>query len=157
MSQSIGPQLRHYWQKCSGLPFGKTLFSKLLGFMVPYTGTIGARVEHLEPGHGKVSLRMRRKVSNHLRSVHAIALINMAEMSTGLSLLNSLPDNTRGILTGIQMQYFKKARGLLMAECYCDIPTTNQEQEMNISADIKDEAGEVVATGKATWLIGPEK
>jgi acyl-coenzyme A thioesterase PaaI-like protein len=156
MTQSIGPYLRENWQRFSNKPGGKWLFSRIIGFTVPYTGSIAANVELLEPGHGKVTLKEHRKVSNHLRSVHAIALANLSEMVTGLTLLNSLPDDTRGILTSLQIQYHHKARGLLTAECACEIPRNNEEREMQISGEIKNEAGEVVATAIATWRIGPE-
>jgi len=157
MKQSIGPYLRENWQRFSNKPGGKWLFSRIIGFTVPYTGSIAANVALLEPGHGKITLRERRKISNHLRSVHAIALANLSEMVTGLTLLNSLPDNARGILTSMQIQYHKKARGLLTAECVCEIPEDNAEREMHVSGEIKDEEGELVATATATWRIGPEK
>ncbi|MBT3205239.1 MAG: DUF4442 domain-containing protein [Gammaproteobacteria bacterium] len=157
MSQSIGPTLRKYWTFCSGMPFGQWFFSKAIGFIAPYSGTISARVVHLEPGQGEVTLQEHRIVRNHLKSIHAIALVNLAEMVTGLTLMNSLPDNTRGILTGIQMQYLKKARGLLTAKCVCEIPVTNEKNEMEIIGKITDEEGDVVATALASWLIGPEK
>lgn len=157
MSQSIGPFLRTNWKMLSSKPMGKWLFSRLVGFIVPYTGSIGARVETLEPGHGVITLRDRRKVRNHLKSVHAVALVNLAEIATGMTLLNSLPDDTRGILTAIQIQYLKKARGLLSAECHCDIPQDNAQEELQISTDIKNDMGEIVASATATWLIGPEK
>lgn len=156
MSSSIGPTLRKNWALLSPLPFGKWLFSRLVGYMTPYSGSIGAKVERLQPGHGVITLRERRKVSNHLKSVHAMALINLGELVTGLTLMNSLPDDTRGILTAIQMQYHKKARGLLTSECHCEIPQDNAEQEIILSGEIKNEAGEVVATAQASWLIGPE-
>ncbi len=156
MNQSIGPYLRENWQRFSNKPGGKWLFSRIIGFTVPYTGSIAANVALLEPGHGKITLRERRKISNHLRSVHAIALANLSEMVTGLTLLNSLPDNARGILTSMQIQYHKKARGLLTAECVCEIPENNAEREIQVSGEIKDEVGEVVATATATWRIGPE-
>ena len=129
----------------------------MVGLIAPFSGSIGARVEVLQPGHGVVTLQDRRKVRNHLKSVHAIALVNLAELVTGLTLMNSLKDNTRGILTAIHMQYHKKARGLLTAECFCDIPDDNAEKEIILSGEIRDQAGEVVATATATWLIGPEK
>ncbi len=157
MNQSIGPYLRANWQRFSNKPGGKWLFSRIIGFTVPYTGSIAANVALLEPGHGKITLRERRKISNHLQSVHAIALANLSEMVTGLTLLNSLPDDTRGILTSMLIQYHKKARGLLTAECVCEIPENNAEREMHVSGEIKDEEGEVVATATATWRIGPEK
>jgi len=157
MNQSIGPYLRGNWQRFSNKPGGKWLFSRIIGFTVPYTGSIAANVALLEPGHGKITLRERRKISNHLHSVHAIALANLSEMVTGLTLLNSLPDDARGILTGMQIQYHHKARGLLTAECFCEIPENNAEREIQVTGEIKNEEGEVVATATATWHIGPEK
>lgn len=157
MHQSIGPQLRQNWKRLSNKPFGKWLFSRLVGFTAPYSGSISANVIELEPGHGVITLQEHRKVRNHLRSVHAIALVNLAEMVTGLTLMNSLPDRTRGILTGIEIQYLKKARGLLTAECHCEIPKSSDEKEVLLSGDIKNELGDVVATAEARWLIGPEK
>lgn len=156
MSSSIGPTLRNNWKLLAPMPFGKWMFSRLVGFMTPYSGTIGAKVELLQPGHGVISLRERRKVSNHLKSVHAMALMNLGELVTGLTLMNSLPNDTRGILTAIQMRYHKKARGLLSAECFCEIPEDNTEREMSLSGEIKNEAGELVASAQASWLIGPE-
>jgi acyl-coenzyme A thioesterase PaaI-like protein len=135
---------------------GKWVFSRMVGLIAPFSGSIGAKVEMLQPGHGVVTLKDRRKVRNHLKSVHAIALVNLAELVTGLTLMNSLKDDTRGILTAIQMQYHKKARGLLTAECFCDVPDGNAEKEIVLCGEIKDETGEVVATATATWLIGPE-
>lgn len=157
MAQSIGPGLRHYWNTIASLPGGKWLFSRLLGRVVPYTGSIGATVQILKPGHCEVVLRDRRKVRNHLRSVHAIALCNLGEMATGLALLNSLPDQARGILTNLSITYMKKARGQLTGSCHCDIPTDNQEHEHLLTGEIRDTEGELVAEVKAHWLIGPEK
>jgi len=157
MSPSIGPTLRKYWSFLSGKPLGKWFFSRAVGFIAPYSGSISALVVHLEPGSGEVRLNEHRKVRNHLNSVHAIALVNLAEMVTGLTLMNSLPDKARGILKGIQIQYVKKARGVLTARCVCDIPLSNEEKELEITGEIKNEQGDVVAIAVATWLIGPDK
>ncbi len=156
MAQSIGPGLRQYWYRACSLPGGKWLFSRLLGLVVPYTGTIGATVRVLEPGHCVVVLRDRRKVRNHLHSVHAIALCNLGEMATGLALMNSLPDKTRGILTSLSIAYTKKARGLLTASCHCAVPVDNQEDEHLLSGKIRDVEGDLVAEVTARWLVGPE-
>lgn len=157
MSYSIGPTLRRRWQHLSALPGGRWLFSRLLGSMVPYTGSIGARIEVLEPGYCRVIMKDRRAIRNHLRSIHAIALCNLGEVTTGLALMNSLPANTRGILVAINADYHYKARGILSAECHCDIPSDNRERTCKVIATLTNEAGETVTTVMATWLLGPEK
>jgi len=157
MTRSIGPTLRHYWRQLCHRPGGKWLFSRALGLIAPYTGTLGADVRALAPGHCIVCLRERRRVRNHLHSVHAMALANLGEMATGLALMNSLPDSTRGILTGFSITYLKKARGTLTVECRCDIPGSNVRQEYRVSGGIRNADGEQVAELEARWLIGPEQ
>jgi acyl-coenzyme A thioesterase PaaI-like protein len=157
MARSIGPGLRTQWRRLAGLPGGKWLFSRALGRHVPYTGSLGAVIRSLGPGHCVAELRERRRVRNHLDSVHAMALANLAEMVTGLALMNSLPDNTRGILTGFSVDYLKKARGTLVAECRCEIPKDNHDAEHQITGEIRDRGGALVAVARARWLTGPEK
>lgn len=73
---SLSP-LKKAWSVLSPLPFGKTIFSVAIGVFVPYTGTIRPRVEELRPGYARVAIKDKRIVRNHLKSVHAIALMNL--------------------------------------------------------------------------------
>ncbi len=126
----------------------------MLGRMVPYTGALGARVEVLEPGHARVTLRDRRGVRNHLGSVHAVALANLAEVTSGLAMLTSLPENARGIVVHIGVEYLKKARGTLTAECRCAAPSGNEET-VTVTSNVMNAANEVVARAQVQWLIRP--
>ncbi len=143
------------WDRMSKLPAGKWLFSRFLGRAIPYTGSIKARVEELERGHSKVTLRDRHAVRNHLHSIHAVALMNLGELTSGLAMVGGLPAHLRGILVGFRMEYLKKARGTLTAETRCTVPTENTRQEQIVSVDIKNEKGDTVCRAHATWLIGP--
>jgi acyl-coenzyme A thioesterase PaaI-like protein len=148
-----GSTITLWWRRLSRVPFGPTLFSILIGRMAPYTGTMGARVQELSPGYSRWGLRDRRTVRNHLDSVHAVALVNLAEVSSGTAMLTALPPGTRGIVTGLSMTYLKKARGPLVAECRCAVPAIEGETTYDVHADIRDEAGDVVARGTVNWLL----
>jgi acyl-coenzyme A thioesterase PaaI-like protein len=152
-----GERLRTTWDKLSPLPMGKQLFAFAFGRMVPYTGSMGARVEELRPGYARMVLRDRRGVRNHLNSVHAIALANLGEATSGLAMNVGLPPGVRAIVTSLGMEYFKKARGTLTAECHAQVPADlvpGQDQDQEVVADIKNEAGEVVARFTARWRVG---
>lgn len=154
--EATGEKLLRIWRRCENLPMGKWLFSRILGSTIPYTGSIKARVEYLEPGHAVVVLPDRRHVRNHLNSVHAIALANVAELSTGLAMISGLPAGINAILVGLTVSYDKKARGELRAECMCSVPDSDTRQQVAIDTQIKDQTGDVVTRATATWLIGPK-
>ncbi|HEU4730922.1 MAG TPA: DUF4442 domain-containing protein, partial [Kofleriaceae bacterium] len=48
--------LRDLWNLLSGMPAGKLLFSRLVGRMAPYTGTIHATVTVLRAGYAEVQM-----------------------------------------------------------------------------------------------------
>jgi acyl-coenzyme A thioesterase PaaI-like protein len=127
----------------------------MLGFMIPYTGSIHPLVLELRPGYARVQMRDRRAVRNHLRSIHAIALMNLGEVTTGLAMTLAMPDDARGIVTGLSMEYVKKARGLLTAECTAPAFDATVSAQHDFRADIVDESGDVVARATAHWLVGP--
>lgn len=155
---NAGPDgMRNLWSRLSALPGGSRIFSAILGRMAPYTGTVGAEVVELRHGYGKAVLRDRRAVRNHLGSIHAIALMNLAELASGVTMIYSLPSNTRGIIKGLSIEYVKKARGTIEAVAEFVPPTTNEKQTVLLDVVLRDASGDVVARAKADWQIGPDR
>ncbi len=148
-------RLQMLWQRLAPLPGGSWLFSRILGWVIPYTGSIGANVKVLKPGFVLIQLRDRRRVRNHLHSIHALALANLGELASGLAMLGTLPSNTRGIPTQLSIEYFKKARGKLTAESHCTPPTVTEDTDFKVYADIRDAKGDQVARTTVNWRLGP--
>lgn len=151
-----GAKLRRAWTRLAPLPGGKWLFSRMVDWMAPYTGSIRARVEELSAGYCRNSLRERRALRNPFRSVHAVALLNLAEEASGLATLYALPDDVRGIVTGLAIEYRKKARGKITAECRTAPPAEVPAGEAvphTAEVTLTDAAGDVVAVAHATWTL----
>jgi len=152
---SPGKLLKTAWRVLGPLPGGGRMFGRLVGLIAPYTGTITPVVRELRPGYARVELRDTRRVRNHLESVHAVALVNLAEVTSGLAMLSALPADLRGIVRGLSIEYTKKARGVLTADCTCEVPPVAAPLEHEIVAVIRDDAGDEVARARVTWRLAP--
>ncbi len=154
-NDSPGARLLSAWRRLSPLPGGRWLFTQLVKWMIPYTGSVSPRVEVLEPGYARISITQRRKLEQHLGSIHAIALMNLAEFASGAAMTTALPPGYRGIVTKISIEYFKKARGTVTAESRPLLPDLSVDGEFDFTSEIKDQAGDVVARATVRWRLGP--
>lgn len=156
-SESFSSTFRTLWKKLGPLPGGKLIFSRLIGRWVPYTGSISATIDSLEVGRAEILMKDRPQLRNHLHSVHAIALANLAELAGNAAVLYSMPDDARFIVAGIQVSYLKKARGTLRAISKCPPIESSERKEYTVSVDILDEGGELVSQASLQTLVGPSK
>jgi acyl-coenzyme A thioesterase PaaI-like protein len=148
--------LRDAWNVLSGVPGGKFVFSKLVGRMAPYSGSINATVTVLRAGYAEVVMHDRRNVRNHLDCVHAIALANLGELAGNVALAYSLPDDARFIVSGMEIEYLKKARGTITAIGEPPTPRTANRAQYNVPVTLRDASGDVVAKVILNSLVGPK-
>ncbi len=144
------------WQRYHSHPLARMLISKILGFYIPYTGSISPRIEDISPGYARVRLRDRRRVRNHLNSVHAIALANLGEFSTGLVILSKIASGQRFVLRELKVSYLKKARGPIVAQAKLD-HDQGLAEDQEILSELFDLEGNLVCEVRATWRIGSVK
>ncbi|HIO92509.1 MAG TPA: DUF4442 domain-containing protein [Leucothrix mucor] len=146
------------WNRFGSNTAGRWLFNRLLSRAVPYSGSIHPEIQKLTPGFVEVCIKDRRKVRNHLHCIHAIALANLGELASGLAMLSALPHSTKAIVTHIEMEYLKKARGKLTAIGLADPPENlTTSIDVLVHAEIKNQEGIIVAVAHVLWRLAPRE
>lgn len=145
------------YDRMSRWPAGRWLFSRAVCFKAPYFASIAPRIEALQHGRCEATLRHRRRVSNHLGTVHAIALCNLAELSAGLMTDASLPQAMRWIPKGMTVEYLKKAVGTMRAVATPAQPLVEAAQGYDLPVDVvvNDTAGDAVFRARIAMWMSP--
>jgi len=146
------------YQRISRWPAGRWLFSRLVCWKAPYFASIAPRIELLEPGRGIATLAHRRRVTNHLGTVHAIALCNLAEFVGGLACDVSIPPSMRWIPKGMTVAYLRKAVGRMRAIATPAFPPRDAEAgyELPFEVVVEDPAGDVVFRATIAMWVSPK-
>ncbi|MFZ6696161.1 hotdog fold domain-containing protein [Stenotrophomonas acidaminiphila] len=143
------------YRRLARWPGGRWLFTRAVCFKAPYFASIRPCITVLEAGRCEGTLADRRAVRNHLGTVHAIALCNLAELTGGLMTDASLPAGMRWIPKGMQVRYLAKARGRLHAVAVPERPIASGTvgYELPVRVGISDAAGtEVFVAHIAMWV-----
>jgi acyl-coenzyme A thioesterase PaaI-like protein len=144
------------WQRLGHLPGGSRLFSAATMARVPYFASVLPHIERMEPGCAQVSVPNWFFVHNHLRTVHAIASCNAAEVAMGMLMEATVPTTHRWIPKAMSVQYLGKATTSLRATARLDIPDftkITEGAEMLVPVSITDRSGnEVVHADITTWV-----
>jgi uncharacterized protein (TIGR00369 family) len=144
------------WQAIASKPFGKLFFSLVVAHKAPYFSTIAPRFEALAPGHCRVRMRKRRAVHNHIGTVHAIALCNLAELVAGVCTDVSVPKGIRWLPKSMNVEYLAKANSDVTGEC--QIPPiiwsdTMQMQDLVVEVHVKDRSDTLVCRARITMYL----
>jgi acyl-coenzyme A thioesterase PaaI-like protein len=151
------------WTRCRRLPLGRWLFSWLVCRRAPYFASIAPRFEELRPGRCETRLAKRRAVTNHIGTVHAIAMCNLAELAAGTMMEATLPATHRWIPKGMTVEYLKKAATDLRAVAALDPlpdfdgPDFVQARDVVVPVNVTDAAEAVVFRAAITMHISPRR
>eukprot|EP00605_Chrysophyceae_sp_TOSAG23-4_P002746 GSChrysophyteH1.ASY1.ANO1.3025.1 assembled CDS len=136
------------YNKVIGYPLGKKIFGLAFALYAPYFSTISPSVEHLESGKAVVSMKQSWIVQNHIKTVHAIAVCNLVEMTMGLVAEGSIPRHLRWLPMGMNIDYLKKATGKLTAESVIEPNSFFALEEypgkVEVPVTVRNESGVVV-------------
>ena len=145
------------YRRLARWPGGRWLFSRAICLKAPYFATIAPLFVALEPGRCDVRIRDRRRVHNHIGTVHAIALCNVAELSAGVMAEVTVPATMRWIPKGMTVEYLKKAVGTMHASATPDAVATESANgyAWPVTVRVTDPAGELVFRASVSMWVSP--
>jgi acyl-coenzyme A thioesterase PaaI-like protein len=140
MTGPTTPAVLRLYRRLQKVSPGGWLFSRLICFRAPYFASIRPRITVLDHEHCIAEMRQRRAVQNHIGTVHAIALCNLAELTAGVLAEACLPTSMRWIPKGMEVEYVAKALGRMRAEAQPAIPpvVSNEAYELPIRVTVRD-------------------
>lgn len=141
-----------YYQRISKLPFGNRIFSRLVTFIAPYFASIHPLIKDVRPGHCAILIKERRSIRNHIGTIHAIAMCNIAELAMGIVADVSIKPNLRWIPRSMKVEYLSKAKGTLTGICDID-PEIIVPGDVDVPVEVMNESGKIVFRAVITLYI----
>ena len=146
--------------RCTALPVpnsvARWIFSRIICYMAPYFRTIKPLFLELRPCYSRVLLKRRWSVTNHLGTVHAIAMCNLAEYAAGIMLEASIPPHLRWIPKGMTVSYQKIAKGSVVGICEI-LPEDMVPGELPMTVSVRDENKDEVFKAVITMHLSERK
>lgn len=126
------------------------------GRNVPFMRTAHLQFKDLSEERALLYLRNRRRVQNHIGTVHAAAVALLAETASGTLLTMNLPDDRVPLLKSMQLDYTKLSHGDLLAEATLDKAARKSVRsetrgEIVVPVIITDETGVEPAKASMRW------
>ena len=132
---------------------GPDAFSQMACQMAPYFSTIKPLISELRQGAATVQVPFCREITNHLGSVHAIAMCNAAELAAGMMTNVSIPDGARWIPKGMSVEYLAKAKSNMTATADGAAIDWSTEGDKVVPVVIVDSTGKQVFTAQITMNV----
>ncbi|WET78439.1 hotdog fold domain-containing protein [Amycolatopsis sp. QT-25] len=147
------------WNRLAGKPVGKQLFSAAMCLRVPYFRTVLPAVRDLRPGRCEVTSPKWWGVHNHIKTYHAIAACNLAEIAMGMLAEATVPTTHRWLPKGMTVAYVAKAEtGLRAVAELPELPEFGDEGfELPVPVTITDTNGKSVVTATITIWVTKKK
>jgi acyl-coenzyme A thioesterase PaaI-like protein len=132
------------------------MFSIAAMARVPYFASVLPHVRRMEPGLAEVDVPKWFFVHNHLKTVHAIASCNAAELAMGMAMEATVPTTHRWIPKAMNVQYLARATTSLRATARFDPPdfgAITEGTDLVVPVSVTDRSGiEVVHADITTWV-----
>jgi len=102
-------------------------------------------------------MRKRRRVENHIGTIHALAMGNLCELAAGVLMEAATPPNMRWIPKGMQIRYLAKAPTDVSATARIDPAAWSTAQDVIVPVSVTDTAGTEVVRADITMYVSPRR
>ncbi len=140
----------------------RALITWVFGGTVHFVRTAGVRFVELREEQAVLKLANRRRVQNHIGTVHAAAVALLGETATGAVFGMNVPDDHIPLLKSMRIDYTKRSQGALKAEASLSLELRtrirNEDRgEVAVPVKITDESGEPTVECEYVWAWRPKK
>ena len=138
------------------------LITWAFGGTVHFVRTAGLRFEELTEERAVLLIRNRRRVQNHIGTVHAAAVALLGETATGAVFGMNVPDDKFPILRSMRIDYTRRSQGALRAEAWLSPEqrasfVRDEKGDITVPVKITDETGESTVEAEYVWAWRPKK
>lgn len=130
--------------------------------LVRYAGTSGTVVEKLTADTCIVVINNRKRVQNHIGSVHAVACALIAESATGYLVGMNVPNGRVPVIKTMHIDYTRRAKGNMRAKArlepaQIEAMRTQEKGEAVVAVTITDGEGNEPLEATMTWAWTPKR
>ena len=132
---------------------GPEQFTAMVCQVAPYFSSITPHMVALRPGYAEATVPLRREVTNHLGTMHAIALCNAAELVGGSMTDASIPAGARWIPKGMTVAYLAKVKSDIRAVADGSKLDWTKMGDQVVPVEVFDAEGKLVFTAQITMDV----
>ncbi|WP_158768753.1 DUF4442 domain-containing protein [Paraglaciecola sp. L1A13] len=143
-------------------PISTFLMTKVFRHKVKLAGTTSIEVLATDGLQVEFRLKNRKKVQNHIGSVHAAAMALLAESATGFIVGINLPGDKLPLIKCMNLNYVKRATGDMTAVAtltHEQVTLLNQQDkgEINVQIKVTDANGIEPVECEMIWAWVPKR
>lgn len=151
------PAVLSLYNRLSPLPLGKQIFSFGFSQMAPYFATVRPLFAEIRPNYAEVHIGKRRKVHNHIKTVHVIAIANGLEAAMGALAEATTPADKRWIPKGMNLEYTAMANSDIVCTAETDPADWLGTGDLPVRVSARRADGTVVVHGVINLYVSAKK
>jgi acyl-coenzyme A thioesterase PaaI-like protein len=143
-------------------PIARQARTMLLRNIVRFVGTARLDIEELTASRAVVHIKNRKRVQNHIGSVHAAAMALVAETASGFVVGMNVQDSCAPVIKSMHVDYKKRAKGGITAEAtlteeQIETIRTTEKGDVRVAVRIKDDSGNEPVECEMVWAWTPKR